>query len=234
MLLGDCVVVIASVNIHVAVWAGLHAGVRVAHLARARLTAIVVTEARPQPMQCCYRTLPVGTRCDAGATAAASPAAAAAATAATNGGASAAPAHAVAAAKIGSGGLRSVVAGVGFTLRMRVVLEYALPLVSHLLVPERVLAVVGSPGVLTNNGVEEFLNQVRSFPAHQYMARSVTIQLKDRMFGLIMYQYNLRFKIHLIIRSSIKANSVLLSVTDCITDIEAHMGRCRSGIGYRG
>jgi hypothetical protein len=29
-----------------------------------------------------------------------------------------------------------------------------------------VLAVVGSTGVLTNNGVEEFFDQVRSFPAH--------------------------------------------------------------------
>ncbi len=46
----------------------------------------------------------------------------------------------------------------------------------------------------------------------------------------VLYPY----PVELSIRSSIKANSVLLSVTDCITDIEAHMGRCRSGIGYRG
>ncbi len=185
MLLGDWVEVIASVNVHVAVRAGLHAGVRVAHLAHARLSAVIVTETRPQPMQCCYRTLPVGTRCDAGATAAASPTAATAAAAAPNGCASAAPSHAVSAAKVGSGRFRNTVAGVGFTLRMRVVLEYALPLVSHLLVPERVLAVVGSPGVLTNYRVEELFDQVRSFPAHRYEARSVIFQHKFLWFGLI-------------------------------------------------
>ncbi len=175
MLLGDWVEMVAGVDVHVAVRAGLDAGVRVAHLARARLPAVIVTETRPQPMQCCYRTLPVGTRCDARATAAASPTAATAAAAAPNSCASAAPAHAVSAAKVASGGFRSTVAGVGFTLRMRVVLEYALPLVSHLLVPERVLAVVCSPGVLTDYRVEEFFDQVRSFPAHQYKARSVII-----------------------------------------------------------
>jgi hypothetical protein len=149
--------VIASVNVHVAVRAGLHAGVRVAHLAHARLSAVIVTETRPQPMQCCYRTLPVGTRCDAGATAAASPTAATAAAAAPDGSASAAPAHAVPTAEVGSGGFGSTVARVGFALRVRVALEYAFPFVAHLFVPERGFAVVGSPGVLTDDGVEEFV-----------------------------------------------------------------------------
>jgi hypothetical protein len=167
VLLGDLVKVVAGVDVHISVWAWLYAGVRVAHLARARLSAIVVTEARPQPVQRCYRALPVRARGDARTAAAASPPAATAAAAATDGGSSAAPAHAVSAAKVGRGGFGSAVARVGLALRVRVILEYAFPFVAHLLVPERVFAVVGSPWVLPHYGVEEFFNQVGSFPVHQ-------------------------------------------------------------------
>ena len=146
---------VAGMDVHVAVRAGLHAGVRVAHLARARLPTVVVTEAGPQPMQCGYRALPVRARGDARTAAAAAPTAATAA--APDGGASAAPAHAVPTAEVGSGGFGSTVARVGLALRVRVALEYAFPFVAHLFVPERGFAVVGSPGVLTDDGVEEFV-----------------------------------------------------------------------------
>jgi len=157
VLLGDRVEVVARVDVDVSIWARLHAGVRVAHLARARLPTVVVTEAGPQPMQCGYRALPVRARGDARTAAAAAPAAATAAAAAPDGSASAAPAHAVPTAEVGSGGFGSTVARVGLALRVRVALEYAFPFVAHLFVPERGFAVVGSPGVLTDDGVEEFV-----------------------------------------------------------------------------
>ena len=162
VLLGDRVEVVARVDVDVSIWARFHAGVRVAHLARARLPTVVVTEAGPQPMQCGYRALPVRARGDARTAAAAAPAAATAAAAtaaaaAPDGSASAAPAHAVPTAEVGSGGFGSTVARVGFALRVRVALEYAFPFVAHLFVPERGFAVVGSPGVLTDDGVEEFV-----------------------------------------------------------------------------
>jgi hypothetical protein len=157
VLFGDRVEVVARVDVDIPVWARLHAGVRVAHLARARLSAVVVTEAGPQPVQCSYRALPVRARGDARTAAAAAPTAATAAAAAPDGGASAAPAHAVPTTEVDSGGFGSTVAHVGFALRVRVALEYAFPFVTHLFVPEQGFAVVGSPGVLTDDGVEEFV-----------------------------------------------------------------------------
>jgi hypothetical protein len=145
VLFGDRVEVVACVDVDIPVWARLHAGVRVAHLARARLSTVVVTKADPQPVQCSYRALPVRARGNARTAAAAAPTAATTAAAAPDGRASSAPAHAVSTTKVDSGGFGSTVAHVGFALRVRVTLEYAFPFVAHLFVPERGFVVVGSP-----------------------------------------------------------------------------------------
>jgi hypothetical protein len=51
VLLADGIEMVAAVDIHVPVWAGFHAGVCVAHLARARVPAVVVSETGSQSVQ---------------------------------------------------------------------------------------------------------------------------------------------------------------------------------------
>jgi len=60
---------VASVNVDIAIRPGLHAGVGVSHLPRARVFPVVVAKTGPQAVQGRYRPLPVGPGRDPGAAA---------------------------------------------------------------------------------------------------------------------------------------------------------------------